>query len=193
MNSRTITVAAFGLVCLLQVGVPLSMIARREATLQHGEVFRFKTAPVDPYDAFRGRYVALNFEQGQLEVPAAEQYYRNEKVHALLEVDEDGFAKLVGVSRRRPAHAAYLTVRVMWATGGGKVQVRLPFNRYYMNEELAPEAESLYRSRNRRDDERTAYVAVRVQRGFGVLEELFVDGKPIGEAVLAERDATADE
>ncbi len=54
-----ILIAAFFCVALLQIYTPVSMIIARESTLKEGVLFRFKTAPVDPYDAFRGRYVAL--------------------------------------------------------------------------------------------------------------------------------------
>lgn len=191
MHSRTLTLAIFGLVCLVQLGVPLAMIQRRELALRDGSVHRFRTAPVDPYDAFRGRYVALQFAEDALDIPAATTYYRNEKVYAVLVRDEDGFTRIDGLSRKRPAQGEYLTVRVRWETQGETVRVRLPFDRYYMNEKLAPEAERLYRTR-RQADERPAYVTVRVKRGFGVLEELYVDGKPITELVLAEQRKAGD-
>ncbi len=45
---------AFVLVCLVQLAAPASMIWRHERTLANGLPFKFQTAPVDPYDAFRG-------------------------------------------------------------------------------------------------------------------------------------------
>ena len=59
MKKRKLLITSFILLCLVQTAVPLSMIARREFTLRNGRVYKFKTAPVDPYDAFRGRFVAL--------------------------------------------------------------------------------------------------------------------------------------
>jgi uncharacterized membrane-anchored protein len=56
----------FAVVGLAQLAVPASLIWKREQTLRHGSVWKFRTAPVDPVDAFRGRYVALEFEaEGQ--------------------------------------------------------------------------------------------------------------------------------
>ena len=55
MNRRLmLMIALIGLAA--QFGVMGHMIIRRELTLRRGRVCRFLTAPVDPYDAFRGRY-----------------------------------------------------------------------------------------------------------------------------------------
>ena len=64
MNRRSLLIIALiGLAA--QFSVMGLMIARREMTLRNGVVCRFLTAPVDPYDAFRGRYVALNFAENK--------------------------------------------------------------------------------------------------------------------------------
>ena len=52
----------FGLLCVAQLGVILFQIVNYERILKEGEVFYFKVLPLDPYDAFRGRYVSLRFE-----------------------------------------------------------------------------------------------------------------------------------
>src|SRR5205085_8475834 len=58
----------FVLVALAQLAAPGSLIWKRENTLRKGSVWKFRTAPVDPVDAFRGRYVALQFEVETQEV-----------------------------------------------------------------------------------------------------------------------------
>ncbi len=57
----TMRIALFGAVALLQIGVAGSMVWQHATTLTAGRVWKFRTAPVDPVDAFRGRYVALRF------------------------------------------------------------------------------------------------------------------------------------
>lgn len=52
----------FIVVCVAQLLAPVSMIYTHETTLASGKMFKFKTAPVDPADVFRGKYVALRFE-----------------------------------------------------------------------------------------------------------------------------------
>ena len=59
MNWRMIF---FGLLIVAQVAVPLQMIQQRETVLREGELFRFKTEPIDPADPFQGRYVWLQIE-----------------------------------------------------------------------------------------------------------------------------------
>ena len=56
MKSKLIIGLFLG-VSFIQIITPLSMIIKRESVLKNGGQFKFKTAPVDPYDAFRGRYV----------------------------------------------------------------------------------------------------------------------------------------
>jgi hypothetical protein len=67
----------------------------------------------------------------------------------------------------------------------------LPFTRFYMEETLAPRAEAAYsRHANRRD--RTVddvYVSVRVKDGRGVIEDLFIKGRPIRDFLAKEAAA----
>ena len=47
----------FLVVALAQISVPASMIWKRQRTLREGRLWKFRTAPVDPVDAMRGRYL----------------------------------------------------------------------------------------------------------------------------------------
>ena len=177
----------FGLLALavVQLAVPLSMILKRESTLEHGRLFRFRTAPVDPYDAFRGRYVTLTMEHNSVADPNTGDYSPGQRIYVLLEEGEDGFAKPLGLVESRPEEGAFVEAWVArWPRSQGSVTIRYPFDRYYMNEEKAPAAEKAYRelSLPRAHD---AYVAVRIKDGFAVLEELYVAGQPILEFLAA--------
>ena len=59
------------------------------------------------------------------------------------------------------------------------IGVELPFNRYYMDENLAPDAEAAYRERAL--DPGQTWIALRVLGGRGVIEELYLGGKPVGQ------------
>ena len=63
MDKKKILLVLFILVAIVQISFSASMIINREITLKSGKQFKFRTAPVDPYDAFRGRYVALTLEE----------------------------------------------------------------------------------------------------------------------------------
>ena len=64
----------FILVALAQICVPASMIWKRQRTLREGRLWKFRTAPVDPVDAMRGRYLSLRFETEQFPSPKAMPY-----------------------------------------------------------------------------------------------------------------------
>ena len=170
----------FVVAALLQVSVPVSMIAKREHVLKHGRAFRFRTAPVDPYDAFRGRYVALQFEQRSVKLDPGHDFKGNEKVYALLAEDSEGFAFFSGLSRTRPGTPPYLTTRLLSYVSETNAFLRLPFDRFYMDETEAPEAERAY-WQNSGQSNPNAYVQVRIEKGFGVIENLYIDRTPIRE------------
>ena len=48
MSKRSLVLIGFALAAAAQLAVPAWMIMERERTLSEGEVFRFKTQPVDP-------------------------------------------------------------------------------------------------------------------------------------------------
>lgn len=171
--------ALFVITVLAQLAVPVSMIVSREITLREGSVYHFRTRPVDPYDAFRGRYVALGFEQQLVAVTNTTAYRSGRRVFVSLGTDTEGFAQLTGVSFLRPSAGAYLTTRVQYVSGTSNVNVNLPFDRYYMNECDAPAAEQAYNMASRREGGKPAYVVVRVRHGMAVIEDLMVEDSPI--------------
>jgi len=196
MSRRSLIVALFAVLAAAQIGVPLQMIVARERTLRLGKPYRFRTAPVDPYDAFRGRYVAINVDLSggtdtnrwslgrRLSVTNAQSFERGQRVFALLAEGTNGFARVSGLSPERPAAQDYIRARVAWASGGD-VNLELPFDRYYMNEKRAPAAEQAYREHSRRGTN-DACVVVRVRDGSAVLERLLIGDRPI-ESFLKEQ------
>jgi uncharacterized membrane-anchored protein len=172
MNLRLLALLVLASV---QLGVPASMIYKRESVLRHGRVFKFQTAPVDPVDAFRGRYVALSFQANT--APANEAFPTGTQLWAVLSEDENGFAKIERVSRSPVDGDNVMPVTVRWSSESS-VNVDFPFDRYYMEESAAPRAEAAYRE-NSRQTNQNAYVTVRVYRGTAAIEELYVGGKAI--------------
>lgn len=176
----------FAATVLAQLAVPSSMIIGRERVLKHGKVFKFKTAPVDPYDAIRGRYVALNFDVGTVRDPRGDELRYGQTFYVTIASAPDGFVRLIDSSRVRPDQGVdYLKVRATYPMAGATVTPQLPFDRFYMSERLAPAAQQAYRAHNWRSNG-DSYVTVRVADGVGVIENLFIGGRPIGDVVRAE-------
>jgi uncharacterized membrane-anchored protein len=180
--TRRISVILLVLVCAVQVAVPVATIARREIALRQGETFRFRCAPVDPVDFFRGRYVELAFDEQQHKGPDENGLVRGQTVYARLETGEDGFARIVGLVSSPPESGPFVRCRVRWAGRDGVVTLELPFRRYYMEETKAPNAEELYRERVA-EGPGEAWVETRILDGYAVLVELFIDGKPVHEVL----------
>ena len=174
-------VGLFSGLILLQIASPLSMIVKRESVLKHGMPFRFKTAPVDPYDAFRGRYVALGVEANKAIKPHGVDLKHGQKVYAQVAINEQGFAKISQITTQKPQGTSYLIAKVSYPSGN-EVFLNLPIDRYYMEEKAAPRAEQIYREHSRRDKQDT-YVVVRIKDGFAVIEGLYVGGQRIEEVL----------
>jgi uncharacterized membrane-anchored protein len=103
--NRTRTTLLFVLICALQLGVCAYLIIRWESVLRHGQSFNFLTRPVDPYDAFRGHYVALQFEQDVISIQKPDPLPTLEPGQAIylsVATDTNGFACFSAVHSERP-------------------------------------------------------------------------------------------
>lgn len=178
-----LTIGLFICAVVIQIITPVSMIVKREIILRSGEQFKFKTRPVDPFDAFRGRYVALSVEAANLPRPKGAVFQHGQKVYASIAVDEQGFAKFSDAVPSRPKSGPYILAKVRYPSGS-ILTLELPFDRYYMEEKSAPRAEKIYREYSSRDKQ-DAYILVRVKNGAAVVEGLYVGGRRIEEAVKA--------
>jgi uncharacterized membrane-anchored protein len=175
---KILTPVIFIVVALLQLSVPASVVWKREQTLRHGRVWKFKTVPVDPIDAVRGRYIALRF--------AAEAELKNHPVpnnrtlYLVLAPDASGFAKVENISA--------IPVRgdnVVKATSGWAYnRVAFPFDRLWVAEQDAAAAEKAYLDNSRRGND-NAYVTVRVRDGDAAVEKLYIENQPLDDYLRA--------
>ncbi len=163
-----------------QLLAPSYIVALREIILRKGAVYKFKTAPVDPYDIFRGRYVALSTNQRSVKVSSGEKFERGEMVYLVLGKDKEGFAKVIEAKHNPPKGKDYVKSKATYKSDF-YVHFNLPFNRYYMNEHKAPKAERLYRRSQRLGIKNKSYILVRVLNGKTSIEGLYIKDKPIEE------------
>jgi uncharacterized membrane-anchored protein len=166
--------ALFTVIAVIQLSVVLYMAWQWENILQTGQRFEWETAPVDPYDAFKGRYIDLSFKERSGPIVDSASFTYGQKAYAIIEKNADGKAFISGVSAKQPAGKPYVNVTATYVDKG-KVHVQLPFRRYYLPEHLAAPAETAYRG----SAGKTGVAAIRLKDGYGVVEELYIDGKTL--------------
>ncbi len=89
----------------------------------------------------------------------------------------DGFARF-GETSVSPPDGPYLTLRV--AERFSTQSLPLPFDRYYLDEGKAPQAEAEYLKHAR---DRDAWLVVRILDGEWAIEDLYVGGKSIRDSM----------
>jgi hypothetical protein len=170
---------------------------------------KFVVAPVDPADPFRGRYVSLRFAGAEFKTQEKLPFEEGQPIHALLEADAEGYAGVKALVAEPPKDGTpYVEIRRWWSGPdyrrdletkkseqcGWRYSLTFPFNRYYMNEKAAPEAERLYREAQRTsrgpDSDgmtRDNYLVVRILNGKVVPVELYLAGKTVESQICGEK------
>ncbi len=183
MNNKLIIFSAFVVTAIAQLFVPAQMILHREAILDEGKIHKFKTAPIDPTDIFRGKYVRLRFSNQQITKQGGD-WERGETVFALLELDTAGFSVIKDIQREQPSEEVdYLKTEINHVTGpyltASSINLNFPFDRFYMEQSKAYEAELAYRDARR--ERKSAYALVSIKEGDAVLKDVLIEGIPIRE------------
>jgi uncharacterized membrane-anchored protein len=176
----------FALAIGLQVLLLLGMVGRHTFTLQTGVPIMLKTAPVDPWDYFRGEYVTLNYEISTLNPKLMEMegtpYKSGQALWVTLQPG-DPFHKPVRVSPNRPTELAAgmvaLQGRVEWVNdwdGGperpiGSVQIRYGIEQFYVPEGQGKNLETRL--------EQMSVRAMVDRFGRAALSKVYLDGKEI--------------
>lgn len=199
-----------------QIATLAWMLIQRELTLRCGTACLLETAPVDPFDAFRGRYVSLAFNDlGSATVPEEQRkWQRGTSVWLSLQTNDSGVARIDSVSRTHPdgisiktrisySNDEYKAIEPTVTNRWGHAETRktgntilrfndLPCNRYYLPERIASQAEQAYFEANRQRSgdgnvpRQNAHAKVRVWRGNVVIEDLLIGGIPIREFIGTE-------
>ena len=180
---KTLPLVIFGLAALAQWAAPLSQIWTHEQTLSKGTLIKLKCSAPDPYDPLRGRYLAVRPDQDHVDVPEDFDPDRGTQVFAILTTDADGLATISSLALSPPASGDFVRVKTSYSYDK-KAYIEWPFERFYINEKLAPEADEWFA-----ENIRTAkgiIAEVRVLNGRAVLADLTLDGKSFRE-ILKER------
>ena len=175
-------IIAFIVTVLMQLSVPAMMIYDSEITEKEGTAFKFKTVPIDPTDPFRGKYITLSYDIASY--PTTDTTFTNgELVYVVLAKDEAGFAKIASVSHNKPKGTDEYVAADVNFNYGGKLNLEFPFDRFYMNENKAADAETAYDEYSTKENAKPAYAVVAVKEGNAVVKDVIVDGMPIKEYV----------
>lgn len=174
---KSLRLFLFALVALAQLSVPAWAVWMRNQTLAKGKAWKFRTAPVDPVDAVRGRYVALAFTAEK--VPRSERLPTGSSAYAVLKEGGNGFAEIDHLDST-PTHGDNVIKVKASAWWENEQHVKFPFDRFWVTERIAPEADRAYAASSRQQKE-NAYVIVRVRDGDAALEQLYIDDQPLVE------------
>lgn len=184
MSTKVLLSSALILTAGVQLYVPAKMIWDREEILNDGKEYKFETAPIDPTDPFRGKYITLSYEEDEIEVSQAADWINGESIYVLLEEGDDGYAKISSIAKHEPsATQDFVKAKVRFTQPSGIVHVTYPFDRYYMDEFKAYEAEQTYASAQRDTAKHTAYALLSILKGQAVIKEVMIDDTPIKELV----------
>lgn len=180
---KTLPLLIFGLAVLAQWAAPLAQIWTHEQTLAKGTLVRLKCAAPDPYDPLRGRFLAVRPQQREADVSAGVKLERGMHVFATLTTGSDGLATVSQLSLTPPASGDFIRLKTSYVYDN-RASIEWPFERFYINEMLAPEADKWFAENS--STSQGILAEVRVLNGRAVLADLSLDGKSFRE-ILKER------
>jgi uncharacterized membrane-anchored protein len=180
---KTLIIAAFVAMCVAQWFIPSKTILDQETILSKGRLFKLQTAPIDPSDPFRGKYIILNFSENEVLVNNYQEWVDHEYMYITL-ADSAGYARISRASLYEQEGDDYIKVRISNVDSGtpARVTFEYPFERFYLEESKASEAERLYWE-SRSDSTQHVYANIRVRNGQASLENVMVNDRPIADIV----------
>lgn len=176
----------FILVLLLQSAWILGTVFTQECALRVGQVIQLETQPVDPRDLLRGDYVRLSYKISDIprehffsppltgEVPSGTTVFV-----ALVPYGTNQFYQVARASTRwfTPTSNEVLVrgkVAAGWQNNAGSIHVEYGIEQYFVAEGTGNPSGKL------------TVQAVVTKSGRASMKDVFVDGKPYGEAVKAD-------
>jgi len=189
MNHKYVIFIVFVLVALVQLYVPYQAVLEREDTLLNGKQYKFRTAPIDPNDPFRGKYITLRYAENEIGVSKEMEVMEAEDIYLLLAEDEGGFAKVRSAQKEQPStNQDFIKAKVEYYFYGEDstkiIHIDYPFNRFYMEESKAYDAEIMARRVQRSQSDSVTYALVAVnESGNAALKDVLINGVPIQKMV----------
>ena len=185
MLNKKVLFIGFLLIAIVQLYVPAKMIYDQEVVLLNGNEYKFKAAPIDPNDPFRGKYITLRFDATTFPVQNINEWAINDEVFVQIQNDTAGFAQIKNVSKKRPDNDPdYIKAKIAFLMEDERVNMRIeyPFDRFYMEETKAQAAEDMYRE-SIVDSSQVAYALVNIRNGEAVIRDVLINGTSISDLV----------
>ena len=93
-----------------------------------GKTIVLATRPVDPFDIFRGQYITINYEIGN--IPAIPEVEEGSAVYVLLEPDEEGIWRFQEVSLTQPREGTFIRGEIM-SIHGDNMRIKYGIEQYF--------------------------------------------------------------
>jgi uncharacterized membrane-anchored protein len=182
---KTLIIVAFVAMCAAQWFIPFKTIVDQEAILSEGRLFKLQTAPIDPSDPFRGKYITLRFVENHVVVTDPQEWLGHKYMYITL-ADSAGYGRISRASLYEQEGDDYIKVRISQVythLTPATIMIEYPFERFYLEESKASEAERLYWESQLDSVRQEVYATIRVYHGKAALENVMVNGRPIADVV----------
>jgi uncharacterized membrane-anchored protein len=180
---KTYIYILFTIMVIAQIFASAQVVYKYETTIAAGNIYKFKTAPVDPNDPFRGKYITLNFQLTSFNTND-DSWKLYDEGYLYISKDALGFAVIETLSKTKISNHPFDYIKVeINGYYNGAVHYRLPFERYYMEETKAYDAELLYRNNQQTETSQEIYAIIHIQNETPVLTDVVVNGISIKDAV----------
>ena len=174
-----IIIPSLVVVFLIQLYFPVKLILDKESVYESAQELRLQTAPYDPYNPFKGRYVRLRFKERSV-IDNNFIYTSGDDIYLKFARNKNDYDTICQTSNIPFSQGEKYIKAQVSSTYGNKVSIQYPFEEYYMNEYKAPEAEINYRKASRTDS-LEKYALVSIKDGDAVLKAVLIDEIPIDE------------
>ena len=95
---KTYIYILFALMVIAQIVASAQIVYKYEKTIASDSVYKFRTAPVDPSDPFRGKSITLDFQIDRYET-SDDSWENYKRAYAYFSKDENGYAVLETLSK----------------------------------------------------------------------------------------------
>ena len=175
---KRLFIIIFIIFCILQLSLPGYMILKTYVNLASGKAVKLECALIDPYDFMKGRYINLHYVIRDVSAdvfPDRGRIKNNSDVFCLLE-EINGYHRIKSVIMNKPGKKElFIKARIeSYYDKNSKIFLEFDFDRYYMQEDLAPLADKIF-ARGSFEKLKPAVLLSVDDGGEAVIKKLFIN------------------